>query len=69
MTKTEGLEALLYNLFYFAYQREGWRMDKPVYENLCGEENTKNKRLFDSQTSYKFLTVKACAEFQIAGSV
>ena len=44
MTKTEGLEALPYNSLYFAYQREGSRMDKSVHENLCGEEN-KSERL------------------------
>lgn len=44
MTKIEGLEALLYNSFYFAYEREGSRMDKSVYENLGREEN-KNERL------------------------
>jgi len=37
MTNIAGLEALLYKSLYFAYQREGSRMDKLVYENLCGE--------------------------------
>lgn len=50
MIKTEGLEALLYNSLYFAYQREGSRMDKSVYENLCVEEN-KNERLTHKQAT------------------
>lgn len=44
MTKIEELEALLGNSLYFGSKRESSRMDKPVYGNLCGEEN-KNQSL------------------------
>lgn len=64
MTKTEGLLDLPHNSLYFAYQRDGSRMDKSV----CDKENTNNEELFFSQTRYTLLTLKGCSESQLTGN-
>lgn len=34
MTKTEGFEALPHNSLYFAYQRDGSRVDKKLFPSI-----------------------------------